>query len=78
LMWMLTRSHRRPVVTGEEHMIGSRARVVDWQGQEGRVHVHGELWHARGPTGLIAGQEVWVKAIGGLTVEVTPDREVTA
>jgi membrane-bound serine protease (ClpP class) len=78
LMWMLTRSHRRPVVTGEEHMIGSRARVVDWQGQEGRVHVHGELWHARGPTGLIPGQEVWVKAIGGLTVEVTPDREVTA
>jgi membrane-bound serine protease (ClpP class) len=78
LMWMLTRSHRRPVVTGEEHMIGSRARVVDWQGQEGRVHVHGELWHARGPAGLIPGQEVWVKAIGGLTVEVTPDREVTA
>jgi membrane-bound serine protease (ClpP class) len=78
LMWMLTRSQRRPVVTGEEHMIGSRALVVDWQGQEGRVHVHGELWRAHGPAGLTPGQEVWVKAIGGLTVEVTPDREVTA
>jgi membrane-bound serine protease (ClpP class) len=78
LMWMLTRSQRRPVVTGEEHMIGSRARVVDWQGQEGRVHVHGELWRAHGPAGLTPGQEVWVKAIGGLTVEVTPDREVAA
>jgi membrane-bound serine protease (ClpP class) len=78
LMWMLTRSQRRPVVTGEEHMIGSRARVVDWQGQEGRVHVHGEVWRAHGPAGLTPGQEVWVKAIGGLTVEVTPDREVTA
>jgi membrane-bound serine protease (ClpP class) len=78
LMWMLTRSHGRAVVTGQEEMIGSRARVVDWQGQEGRVHVHGEVWRARGPAGLAPGQEVEVKAIEGLTVEVTPDREVTA
>jgi membrane-bound serine protease (ClpP class) len=78
LMWMLTRSHRRPVVTGEEDMIGSRARVVDWQGQEGRVHVHGEVWRAHGPVGLMPGQDVKVKAIEGLTVEVAPDREVTA
>jgi membrane-bound serine protease (ClpP class) len=65
-------------VTGEEQMIGSRARVVDWHGQEGRVHVHGEVWRARGPAGLAPGQEVKVKAIEGLTLEVTPDREVTA
>jgi membrane-bound serine protease (ClpP class) len=78
LMWMFARSQRRPVVTGEEHMIGSRARVVDWQGQEGRVHVHGEIWRARGPAGLLPGQDVEVSAIEGLTVEVTPDREVTA
>ena len=56
MMWMLTRSHRRPVVTGEEEMIGSRARVVDWHGQEGRVRVHGELWHAKGPAGLLPGE----------------------
>ncbi len=78
MMWMLARSQRRPVVTGEEEMIGSRARVVDWHGQEGRVHVHGEVWRARGPAGLAPGQEVEVKAIEGLTLEVTPDREVTA
>jgi membrane-bound serine protease (ClpP class) len=78
MMWMLARSQRRPVVTGEEQMIGSRARVVDWHGQEGRVHVHGEVWRARGPAGLAPGQEVKVKAIEGLTLEVTPDREVTA
>jgi membrane-bound serine protease (ClpP class) len=65
-------------VTGEEQMIGSRARVVDWHGQEGRVHVHGEVWRARGPTGLAPGQAVEVKAIEGLTLEVIPDREVTA
>jgi membrane-bound serine protease (ClpP class) len=78
MMWMLARSQRRPVVTGEEQMIGSRARVVDWHGQEGRVHVHGEIWRARGPAELAPGQEVKVKAIEGLTLEVSPDREVTA
>ena len=78
LMWMLARSQQRPVVTGQEEMIGSRARVLDWHGQEGRVHVHGEVWRARGPAGLAPGQEVKVKAIEGLTLEVTPDREVTA
>ncbi|HEX5078976.1 MAG TPA: nodulation protein NfeD [Geminicoccaceae bacterium] len=76
LMWMLARSHRRPVVTGEEDMIGSRARVVDWQGREGRVHTRGELWRARGPAGLSAGQAVRVQAIDGLTVEVAPEKEV--
>jgi membrane-bound serine protease (ClpP class) len=78
LMWMLARSQRRPVMTGQEEMIGSRARVVDWHGQEGHVHVRGEVWRAYGPPGLAPGQEVKVKAIEGLTVEVTSDREVTA
>jgi membrane-bound serine protease (ClpP class) len=78
LMWMLARSQRRPVVTGQEEMVGSRARVVDWHGQEGRVHVHGEVWRARGPAGLVPGQAVEVEAIEGLTLNVTPDREVTA
>ena len=57
---------RRPVVTGEEEMIGSRARVVDWHGQEGRVRVHGEVWRARDPAPGSPGQEVEVIAIEGL------------
>ena len=76
LMWMLARSHRRPVVTGEEDMIGSRARIVDWHGQEGRVHVRGEIWRARGPAGLVPDQKVRVQAIDGLTVEVAPEKEI--
>ncbi|MEM7021363.1 MAG: nodulation protein NfeD [Pseudomonadota bacterium] len=78
LMWMLGRSYRRPVVTGREEMVGSRARVVDWNQQAGKVHLHGELWHARGPSGLAAGQEVTVTAIDGLTVEVEAQGEVPA
>ena len=78
MMWMLSRSHRRPVVTGQEEMVGSRARVLDWREREGRVRVHGEVWHAEGPAGLSPGQEVRVTAIEGLTLQVTPDGEITA
>ncbi|MGH6901374.1 MAG: NfeD family protein [Geminicoccaceae bacterium] len=70
LMAMLARSHRGPVITGQEEMLGSRAHVVDWQGGAGRVRVHGEIWRARGPAGLAPGKEVRVIAIDGLTLEV--------
>jgi membrane-bound serine protease (ClpP class) len=70
LMAMLTRSQRRAVVTGQEEMLRSRARVVDWQAGAGRVRVHGEVWRARGPADLAPGQEVQVTAIDGLTLEV--------
>jgi membrane-bound serine protease (ClpP class) len=78
LMWMLARSQRQPVVTGQEEMIGSHARVVSWDRQSGRVQVHGEIWQAHGPEELAPGQEVRVKAIEGLTVEVEPLVEITA
>jgi membrane-bound serine protease (ClpP class) len=76
LMWLLARSQRQPVMTGREVMIGSSARVVSWDGQTGRVHALGEVWNARGPAGLAAGQEVTITAIEGLTVEVEPVAEV--
>jgi membrane-bound serine protease (ClpP class) len=72
LMAMLARSQRRAVVTGEEEMVGSVARVLEWQDGHGRVRVHGEIWQARGPAGLRAGQEVRVAAIERLQLEVTP------
>ena len=70
LMAVLARSHRGPVITGQEEMLGSRARVIDWQGGAGRVRVRGEIWRARGPADLTPGQEVKVIAIDGLTLEV--------
>ncbi len=78
LMWLLARSQRQPVMTGREVMIGSRARVVSWDRTSGRVHALGEVWNARGPAGLAAGQEVTITAIEGLTVEVEPVAEVRA
>jgi membrane-bound serine protease (ClpP class) len=70
LMTMLTRSQQRAVVTGQEEMVGSRAHVIEWHGGDGRVRVHGEIWRAHGPQGLLPDQEVRVIGIEGLTVEV--------
>jgi membrane-bound serine protease (ClpP class) len=70
LMTMFARSRQRPVTTGQEEMVGSRVRVIEWQGGKGRVRVHGEIWYARGPAALQPGQEVRVIGIDGLTLQV--------
>jgi membrane-bound serine protease (ClpP class) len=69
------RARRRPVVTGVEEMIGSTGHVIDWSGDHGRVHVHGEAWQARPASGqgaLPAGAKVRIVALDGLTAIVAP------
>jgi membrane-bound serine protease (ClpP class) len=66
------RARRKAVVSGREEMIGSRARVVDWSGQQGRVFAHGEVWQARAPQPLAPEQEVRITALQDLTVIVEP------
>jgi membrane-bound serine protease (ClpP class) len=73
MMTLLARSQARPVTTGQEEMIGSPGRVLEWHGRDGRVRVRGEIWRAEGPEGLARDQTVRVKAIRGLTVEVQPE-----
>ncbi len=73
MMAMLARSQKRPVATGQEEMIGSRGRVVDWAAEGGRIRVHGETWAARGPAELAPGRAVRITGIEGLTVEVEPE-----
>jgi membrane-bound serine protease (ClpP class) len=73
MMTLLARSQARPVTTGQEEMIGSSGRVLEWHGRDGRVRVHGEIWRAEGPEGLAPDQTIRIKAIRGLTVEVQPE-----
>jgi membrane-bound serine protease (ClpP class) len=73
MMIMVARSYARPVATGQEEMVGSVGKVIDWRAGTGRVRLRGETWSARGPKSLKPGREVKVKAIEGLTVEVEPE-----
>ncbi len=69
-MTMLMRARRRRPVTGIDQMIGSPAVVLDWAAGHGHVRTHGEIWQARGPASLNAGEAVRVVAVDGLTLEV--------
>lgn len=76
VLGLALRARRRPVVTGVEEMVGSAGRVVEWSGDSGRVHVHGEAWQARTARGLpalAAGTKVRVVALDGLTAIVEPE-----
>lgn len=69
------KARRRPVVTGIEQMVGSTGHVIDWSGERGRVHVHGEAWQARAAQGLPAppvNAKIRVVALDGLTAVVEP------
>jgi membrane-bound serine protease (ClpP class) len=54
-------------------MIGSRGRVVDWQGGRGNVRVHGEIWSARSEKEFKSGDSVRVTRREGLTLIVGPE-----
>jgi len=72
IVWMAMRSHKRPVVSGREEMIGAIGEVVaDFEGR-GAVHVHGERWQARSEVPLERGQAVSVIAMHGLVLDVKP------
>lgn len=71
-VYLALRAWQRPVTAGGEAMLGEKGEVVEWYGGEGRVRVHGEIWHARGPAELQANSVVTVKARDKLKLEVEP------
>jgi membrane-bound serine protease (ClpP class) len=68
--WMARQSLRAKVVSGAEEMIGTIARVTDWEGEAGHVWVHGERWSAAGVSGLAPGDKVRITALDGLVLKV--------
>jgi|ERR1700730_11439444 len=60
-------SHRRRVVTGVEALFGQTALVTS----PTQVRVAGELWEARSADALVAGEEVQVTGVDGLTLRVS-------
>ena len=69
---MAARAWKLPVGSGREGMIGAAAKVLDWDGTEGRVRVRSETWRARAAQTFAAGEEVRVTAMDGLVLRVGP------
>lgn len=77
ILWLAIRSHRHPVVSGSEEMLGAVAEVVgDFEGR-GLVHVHGERWQAESAEPLVRGQRVVVTGRNGLILSVRANMENT-
>jgi membrane-bound serine protease (ClpP class) len=72
---MALESHRRPVVSGREEMLGAAGYAVESFDGEGKVHVHGEMWRARTDRPLEKNQAIRVTGRDGLILSVTPTQE---
>ncbi len=70
---MAVKSHRRPVVSGREELLGSTGEALEDFEQEGWARIHGETWRIRSAAPLRAGQRVRVVAMHGLLLEVVPE-----
>jgi membrane protein implicated in regulation of membrane protease activity len=65
-------SKRRRATVGVDTLVGRRAVVAADCRPEGQVRVAGELWRATCRAGASAGDEVVVRAVDGLLLEVEP------
>ena len=72
IVYLATRSMRRPVVTGVQGMVGEQAEVVEDFTGKGRVRYGGELWNARSNAPLHTGQTARIVKVEGLTLWVEP------
>ncbi|MEE8444911.1 MAG: nodulation protein NfeD [Alphaproteobacteria bacterium] len=75
LLGMAVKARRRPVVSGQESMIGGLGQVIDWRGEAGHVRAQGEIWKAAGADKLKSGQRVRIARLKGLTLIVEPTPE---
>ena len=62
----------RPIVSGQEQLIGSEGEALDDFQTSGWARVQSETWKVRSPVPVKRGQTVRVKAVKGLELEVLP------
>jgi membrane-bound serine protease (ClpP class) len=67
---MALRSHRRPVVSGSEELVGATGHALSTFSGEGSVRLHGEVWSARSQVPVATGEEVEVVGRDGLVLLV--------
>jgi membrane-bound serine protease (ClpP class) len=70
LMTIAIRARRNKVVTGLQGMIGALGEARTDIDPEGKVFVHGELWNAHARSRVSLGEQVVVRKVDGLELEV--------
>ncbi len=73
IIYLVTRSHRKPRVSGTEALVGHDAESIsDFANGRGRVHIEGEDWSAEGDESIRRGERVTIEAVDGLVLKVRP------
>jgi membrane-bound serine protease (ClpP class) len=75
---MALRAFRRPVVSGQEEMVGAQGHVQHVDASGAWAHIHGERWKVVSPDELAPGRRVRVVKMTGLTLEVRVIDDSTA
>ena len=71
------KAHRRPVITGNQRLIGRDGKVLTWSSGRGFVLVGGERWRALGAENILPGDRVEVKTCSGLELSVEKQSKQT-
>lgn len=74
LMTLVVRARRRKAMTGVSALIGEIGVAQTPLIPEGKVFVQGEIWNAVSALEIGVGEQVRVRAVNGLTLEVEPVR----
>jgi len=75
IVWMLSylvKLRRRGAVSGRESIVGGIAIAMEDFSGDGNVWLEGESWHARSKIPISKNQEVIVRAMDGLVLDVEP------
>ena len=67
-------SKRRRASVGVETLVGRRATVVRPLTPRGQVKLDGEFWEARADFDMLPGDEVVVRGVDGLLLDVAPPK----
>jgi len=66
------KARNRPVVSGQEELLGATGEVIEDFTGKGRIRIHGEVWWAETAVPLHGGDRVRVDSIEGLVLRVHP------
>jgi membrane-bound serine protease (ClpP class) len=69
---MALKARGRPVVSGQEELIGAIGIILEDCERDGHIRIHSEVWNAHTSVPLQKGQKVRVRSMRGLVLNVEP------
>ena len=67
---MALKTRQKPLLSGQEHMVGSVGEMLEDTSGDGMARIRGELWTVHSAQPLVRGQKVRVTGIDGLVLHV--------